>query len=79
MKRLLIAATLLLLTTSLLFTEARADKSFCEHAHSDCYAQKQAYFKSCQVLGGSFSYCFNEATEIYEGCMGAWGCVPMNY
>lgn len=78
MKIRLLIAGLLLMLTLLSLSPAHAQRSFCEMAHSDCYAQKQAYFKSCQLLGGSFVYCFNAADAIYEGCMGAWGCVPLN-
>lgn len=52
-----------------------SDLLYCEHAHADCYAKKQAHYKSCKILGGGQWDCYFEATTIYKGCMSAWGCL----
>lgn len=74
MKRKLLILLVLLLAVSTVI----AQKSFCEHAHSDCYSKKQFEYSSCKTLGGNHWDCYQRADRLYEGCMQAWNCPAMN-
>lgn len=79
MKRLIILATTMLLAADLLaqsvtVINAAPPIMTCEQARNACYAQLEAEYDSCVILGGGAQECMCRALRIYNSCMVAHGC-----
>lgn len=80
MKRRIILVLALALTLAALVIPVRPVKAcdWCmeitrEQAVQACSAQRENYYASCRILGGTVGYCYDRSWEIFNGCMAAHG------
>lgn len=78
-RRIVLVLTLVLVLAALAFPARPVNAcDWCmaitrEQAERTCHAQRENYFSSCSILGGSTRYCMDRSWEIFDGCMTAHG------